>query len=100
MSNKTLKERYGLPDSIRVEIHKGKLGQYYASLPDYPGCITIAKNIGELIESVTDAVLTYFEVPRKEAIKSEIIYLPHVKKEEIKGATKEFISVSQAYFYA
>ncbi len=104
MTIKNLKEKYNLPDSVNVEIHKGETGEYYASLPDYPGCMTIGKTMGELIENITDAVFTYFEVSRKDALQSDIIYLPHVNKYEenkrVKSRVKEFISVSQQYFYA
>lgn len=70
-----LKEKYNLPSSVRVFIKKSKKG-FYAKFPDYPGCFTVAENGFELIKNITDALLTYFEVPRKDAIKSNIYYLP------------------------
>lgn len=79
----SIQQKYNLPDEIKVTIKKSKHG-FYAYLDDYTGCMTVAKSIGELIENVNDAVLTYFEVPREVAKNLGFVYLPEVlhKKNE------------------
>ena len=72
-------EKYNLPSSVKVEVKENPEGGFYAKLPDYPGCMTEADDELELVENITDAILTYFEVPREEAIKSKIIYFPTPK---------------------
>lgn len=46
-------------------------GWFCASSPDLPGLVTQARSQKELVEMVNDAVLCYFDVPRREA---DIIY--------------------------
>lgn len=75
MSFKCLKDKYGLPDGFKVKVKKTG-GLYTAFLPEFPGCITMAKNQMDLIYQVNDAVLTYFKVPREDAIECGIFYLP------------------------
>ena len=109
MSFKVFKEKYNLPDSIEVEIKKTKNG-FYAFLPDYPGCVTIAKNMGELIENVNDAVLTYFDVPAKVAKKADLLYFPSLSPRRISASAVKpkkseygplrFISVPPQRIYA
>lgn len=74
-----IKEKYNLPESVKVTIKRSGR-DFYAYLDKYPGCMTVAKNFGELIENVNDAILTYFNVPRKEAKKVEFLYFPKVAK--------------------
>ena len=64
-----LKDKYRLPDSIKVQLIKSKEGGYTVILPEYSGLVTYAEDVSELISVVNDAVLTYFEVPTKEAKK-------------------------------
>lgn len=45
--------------------------------PDLPGCFTQVENLSQLDDNVTDAVLTYFDVPRSKANKA--IYVPETK---------------------
>lgn len=78
MKNKNLSEKYKLPKSIKVEVKRDK-DILYAYLSDYPGCMTIAKNLGELIENVNDAILTYFKVSKRDAKQSNIIYFPDIR---------------------
>lgn len=74
-SKKFLK-KYKLPEGVLVRIKRTSKGLLYAQLPEYPGCFTLAENPIQLIQNVTDAILTYFEVPRKEALKCNITYMP------------------------
>lgn len=68
--------KYRLPHSVKVLYKKNSKGIIFAKLPEYPGCMTLANNEIELIKNVTDAILTYFEVPREIAQKSKILYIP------------------------
>lgn len=85
MSYHNLTDKYGLPESIKVQVKKtGKV--LYAKLPDYPGCMTMAVDPLDLVINVNDAVLTYFQVPRDEAQKYNFFYFPEAKKiEKIKS---------------
>lgn len=85
MTFKGLQEKYNFPDFIKVEVRKTNSG-FSAYLIDYPGCMTLAGSIPELIENVNDAVLTYFEVPRGEAKKIKWVYYPDFLK--VKSATR------------
>ncbi len=99
-----IKEKYKLPNYIYVKIHKSKQG-FTAVLPDYPGCMTYAENISELVENVNDALLTYLDVPRKDALKADFLYSPNpVKKQEkkirIKEVLNKFVSITPHVSYA
>jgi predicted RNase H-like HicB family nuclease len=63
MSIDALIEKYGLPETVRVKIARDDNGSFVATLPDYTGCMTVATNQFELVINLTDAILTYFEVP-------------------------------------
>lgn len=71
-----------LPSVLRVEIHRGEQGGFWAKVLDLPGCATQASSFPELIEMVNDAVLTYFEVPEK--FRDHLgIYIPERIKQEL-----------------
>lgn len=76
MDLKSLLEKYKLPDKVQIEISRNEKGGFFARLVDYPGCFTVAGSPLELIQNVTDAILTYFEVPRKDALKCNVMYGP------------------------
>ena len=76
MKLQSLLNKYKLPEQVQVIIKRNSDGLLYAKLPEYPGCFTMAENPIQLIQNVTDAILTYFEVPRNEAIKCNITYMP------------------------
>lgn len=71
-----LVEKYKLPERVLVVITKTPEGSFYAKFPELPGCMTEADSPLELLENTTDAILTYFDVPRKEALRMNIKYLP------------------------
>ncbi len=66
-----VKREYGIPESLNINVRISKDGWFVISSTELPGLITQAKDHQELIEMINDAVLTYFDVPRKEA---DIIY--------------------------
>lgn len=74
-----LVDKYNLPKLIKVKVSPTKQG-FIAKLPDYPGCVTYATSTLELLNKVTDALLTYLEIPSQEAKKIDIIYVPVKKK--------------------
>lgn len=72
-----LLEKYNLPKKVKILLQKAKEGGYVVEFPDLPGCFTQVENLSKLHENITDAVLTYFDVPRKEA--SKMVYIPEMK---------------------
>ena len=76
MSGLELMKKYKLPRYIKVVVKVTREGSFFAYLPDYPGCLTEANDIIELIKNVTDAILTYFNVPKKVAEKLNLMYFP------------------------
>lgn len=76
MSGSEIMKQYNLPKRIKVNVKVTREGYFFANLPEYPGCNTEAQDIFDLIKNVTDAILTYFDVPRSLANKLEIVYLP------------------------
>jgi len=98
-----LQQKYNLPDKLRVQVIKSKNGGLTAILADHPGCITYADSPSELIESLNDAILTYFEVPRNEALSADFVYVPQkrltLSKKPI-DRRNYFVSVPIAFNYA
>lgn len=108
MASKSVQEKYRLPDSIRLSLKKSKKGGFIIVLPDYPGAISYAESLTELVDVVNDLVLTYFLVPRKEALKANFIYLPLLQKlsrtssdpKERTFVMDEFVSFTPKFSYA
>ena len=71
-------EEYKLPTKVQVRIQRTPEGGFYATFPTLPGCRTQANTIVELNENITDAILTYFDVP-KEEISNDFIYVPEAR---------------------
>src|SRR3990167_5706110 len=65
-----IKRQYGLPDTLNLTV-RFEDGWFVVTSPELPGLVTEARSHKELIEMVNDAVLTYFDVPRREA---DIVY--------------------------
>ena len=78
ISMKDLFKRYQLPKKVDVIFNKAKEGGFVVEFPDQPGCFTQVEDLSELDEKVTDAILTYFDVPRSKA--NKIVYLPEIKR--------------------
>ncbi|PIS14256.1 hypothetical protein COT64_03620 [Candidatus Shapirobacteria bacterium CG09_land_8_20_14_0_10_39_12] len=99
-------KKYNLPSSIKVFLKKSKKG-FIVVLPEYSGAISYVENLNELVDVVNDLILTYFQVPRKEAIKANFIYLPPVKaskspskQKAISGVIDRFVSFTPKFSYA
>ncbi|OGM71325.1 hypothetical protein A2897_00830 [Candidatus Woesebacteria bacterium RIFCSPLOWO2_01_FULL_44_24b] len=103
MSTKAFHAKYKLPKAVSVSLKKSRSGGFIVVLPEYPGAMSYAENLGELVNVVNDLVLTYFRVPRKEALKADFIYLPPVpvaKSNERSGVIDEFVSFTPRFSYA
>jgi predicted RNase H-like HicB family nuclease len=57
---------YNLPRTLHLHIRFAD-GWFAASVPELPGLITQAQSQRELLDMVNDAVLTYFDVPKRQA---------------------------------
>lgn len=62
-----IKKKYGIPEKINFNIERKPSGWFVITSPDLPGLISQCKNLDELIDVYNDAVLTYFDVPKKES---------------------------------
>jgi len=60
-------EKYNIPRTINLEIEFTADGYLVATSPDLPGLITQGKNGEELLKMLNDAILTYFDVPKRES---------------------------------
>lgn len=69
--------KYNLPKKVEVKLSKAKEGGFVVEFLQLPGCFTQVEDLSKLHENVTDAVLTYFDVPRSKA--SKAIYVPETK---------------------
>ncbi len=65
-----VKQQYGLPETLNLTV-RFKDGWFVVTSSELPGLVTEARSHDELVEMVNDAVLTYFDVPRRQA---DIIY--------------------------
>lgn len=66
-NTEAVKAKYGIPDQIRLSIETTSDGWFLVTSKELPGLITQARDAKELMEMVDDAILTYFNVPRREA---------------------------------
>ena len=62
---------YNVPRTLNLQIRLTQDGWFVATVPELPGLITQAQSQHELLDMVNDAVLTYFDVPKRQA---DIIY--------------------------
>ena len=61
-----IRSEYGIPETISLKIKVTKDGYFVATSPDLPGLITQAKGASELLDMINDAILTYYDVPKKD----------------------------------
>lgn len=60
-------QKYDIPRSLTFNFEIKSDGWFVATSPDMPGLITEAKNPQKLLVMLNDAILTYYDVPRREA---------------------------------
>lgn len=53
------------PKEIEVKIERSVDGGFIAEILTFPGCITEAETLSELIGMINDCVRTYFNVPKQ-----------------------------------
>lgn len=66
-----VKRQYKLPESINFCIRVTPDGWFVVTMPDHPGLVTQANSREGLMEMINDAVLTYYDVPKR---KVDIVY--------------------------
>lgn len=62
-----IKEKYGIPNVINIRIDRDNRGNYIVTSKELPGLITETNDLNKLLDVYNDAVLTYFDVPKREA---------------------------------
>lgn len=60
-------EKYNIPRTLNLQIRFTQDGWFVATVPELPGLVTQARSQQELLDMINDAVLTYFDVPKREA---------------------------------
>lgn len=61
-----IKQKYNIPDKFNVHIRFTNDGYLVLTCEELPGLITEAKNGKELLEMFNDAILTYYDVTKRE----------------------------------
>ncbi len=61
-----IKRKYNIPDKLNLTVELTVDGFFILTCEELPGLITEAKDGKELITMFNDAVLTYFDVPKRE----------------------------------
>lgn len=59
--------QYHIPRTLNIQVRLTGDGWFVATVPQLPGLVTQAQSQQELLAMVNDAVLTYFDVPKREA---------------------------------
>lgn len=93
---KDLLVKYHLPKRVEVILHKAKEGGFVVEFADLPGCFTQVDHLSQLHENVTDAILTYFDVPRKEA--NKMVYIPETHETDQAVINRSNITSAQTKF--
>ena len=88
MNLQSLLKKYSLPRNVKVIIEKSDKG-FVVQFPELKGCVTFVKDPLELNYKITDALLTYFEVPRHVAEGQNILYVPTTKLSSPKKSSVE-----------
>lgn len=96
MSIQNLLEKYSLPKKVRVLIKHSPQG-FSVNFPEYKGCITFAEDPLQLNYKITDALLTYFEVPRHIAESMSVMYVP---LDKLSSLDEKPIDTSFSFFAA
>ena len=60
-------KKYNIPRSIDFKFQIKNDGWFIATSPDLPGLVTEAKNPKDLFVMLNDAILTYYDVPKRDA---------------------------------
>jgi predicted RNase H-like HicB family nuclease len=93
---KNFLEKYHLPKKVEVTLNKAKEGGFVVEFNNLPGCFTQVEDLSQLRENITDAILTYFDVPRTKA--NKLIYVPETKVKQDEKTANPFIHQAQTRF--
>lgn len=58
-----LLDKYHLPKKVEAILTKAKEGGFVVEFSNLPGCYSQIEDLSQLDKNVTDAILTYFDVP-------------------------------------
>lgn len=58
---------YNIPPEIKLSVDMTPDGYFIVSSPELPGMLTQARTGKELLEMVNDAILSYYDVPKRDA---------------------------------
>ena len=61
-----IRAKYHIPAKIKLSVDITSDGWFVVSSPELPGLLTQAQTAKELLEMVNDAILTYYDVPKRE----------------------------------
>ncbi len=61
-----IKKKYNIPDKFHLKIRMTNDGYFVLTCEELPGLVTEANGGKELLEMFNDAVLTYYDVPKRE----------------------------------
>ena len=64
-SSEEIRAKYNIPEKLNIHVELVEDGYFVLTCKELPGLITEAKDGKELIHMFNDAVLTYFDVPKK-----------------------------------
>lgn len=62
-----IKREYNIPEKVNFSVARKKSGWFVVTSPDLPGLISQCENLDELLDVYNDAILTYFDVPKRES---------------------------------
>ena len=65
MSPEDIKKEYNIPDKFDVHVRFSKDGYFILTCPELPGLVTEAREGKELIRMFNDAVLSYYDIPKR-----------------------------------
>ena len=66
LSAEEIKQKYNIPDAYHAKIRITNDGYFVLTCDELPGLITEASDGKKLLAMFNDAVLTYYNVPKKE----------------------------------
>ncbi|MDP3057333.1 MAG: hypothetical protein Q8N37_02315 [bacterium] len=66
LSSFEIRRKYNIPDKFNLTVELTVDGFFVLTSEELPGLITEAKDGKELIKMFNDAVLTYYDVPKRE----------------------------------
>ena len=64
-SDSEIRKNYKIPDNIKFNLQMFSDGYIVISSEELPGFTAEAKNSGEVLDALNDALMVYFDVPKK-----------------------------------